>query len=124
MIFVNHCYKAGTVTKETGKTFAILLAPMAPHLGEELWEIHGGKTTLTFEAWPKFDESLAKDDTITVAVQVNGKLRTTLEVDASITQAEIIELAKADENVAKNLVGTIVKEIYVPGKIVNFVVKA
>ncbi len=124
MIFVNHCYKAGSVTKETAKTFAILLAPMAPHLGEELWEMHGGKTTLTFEAWPKFDESLAKDDTITVAVQVNGKLRTTLEVEPSITQTEILELAKADENVAKHLVGTIVKEIYVPGKIVNFVVKA
>lgn len=124
MIFVNHCYKAGTVSKDTAKTFAILLAPMAPHLGEELWEMHGGKTTLTFEAWPAFDEALAKDDTITVAVQVNGKLRATLEVDPTITQADILAMAKADENVAKNLVGTIVKEIYVPGKIVNFVVKA
>lgn len=124
MIFVNHCYKAGKVSKETAKTFAILLAPMAPHLGEELWEMHGGKTTLTFAPWPEFDEALAKDDTITVAVQVNGKLRATLEVDPTITQVDILAMAKADENVAKNLVGTIVKEIYVPGKIVNFVVKA
>lgn len=123
MIFVNHCYKVGTVTKETANTFSLLLAPMAPHLGEELWEILGHKKTLTYEAWPIFDETLAKDDTITVAVQVNGKLRATLEVEPSITQEEILLMAKADENVAKNLVGTIVKEIYVPGKIVNFVVK-
>ncbi len=124
MIFVNHCYKAGKVTNETAKTFTLLLAPMAPHLGEELWEMLGGKTTLTYETWPKFDENLAKDDTITVAVQVNGKLRATLEVDPTITQADAIAMAKADENVSKHLVGTIVKEIYVPGKIVNFVVKA
>ncbi|AUN97081.1 leucine--tRNA ligase [Bacteriovorax stolpii] len=124
MIFVNHCYKAGKVTNETAKTFTLLLAPMAPHLGEELWEMLGGKTTLTYESWPKFDENLAKDDTITVAVQVNGKLRATLEVEPGITQSDAIAMAKADENVSKHLAGTIVKEIYVPGKIVNFVVKA
>ena len=123
MIFVNHCYKAGSVTKETAETFAKLLAPMAPHLGEELWSLLGHNKTLTYETWPSFDEALAKDDTITVAVQVNGKLRATLEVDPSIPQADVIALAKSDENVAKNLTGTIVKEIYVPGKIVNFVVK-
>ena len=123
MIFVNHCYKAGGVTKETAETFAKLLAPMAPHLGEELWSLLGHNKTLTYETWPSFDEALAKDDTITVAVQVNGKLRATLEVEPTITQAEVIALAKTDENVAKNLTGTIVKEIYVPGKIVNFVVK-
>ena len=124
MIFVNHCYKVGKVSNQTAKTFTLLLAPMAPHLGEELWEKLGGKTTLTYESWPKYDENLAKDDTITVAVQVNGKLRATLNVEPTISQDEILKLAKADDNVAKNLVGTIVKEIYVPGKIVNFVVKA
>lgn len=124
MIFTNHCYKAGKVTNETAKTFTLLLAPMAPHMGEELWEILGGKKTLTYETWPKFDEALAKDDTITVAVQVNGKLRATLEVEPAITQEEILAMAKNDENVSKHLAGTIVKEIYVPGKIVNFVVKA
>lgn len=123
MIFVNHCYKVGKVTKETAETFALLLAPMAPHVGEELWSLLGHKNTLAYEAWPKFDEALAKDDTITVAVQVNGKLRATLEVEPTITQEEILALSKADENVAKHLVGTLVKEIYVPGKIVNFVVK-
>lgn len=124
MIFVNHCYKAGKVTKDTAKTFTLLLAPMAPHISEELWEILGGKKTLAYEAWPKYNADLAKDDTITVAVQVNGKLRATLEVDPAITQDEILEMAKGDENVSKHLAGTIVKEIYVPGKIVNFVVKA
>ncbi len=124
MIFVNHCYKAGSVSKDTAKTFTLLLAPMAPHLGEELWELMGGKNTLTYEAWPKYNEALAKDDTITVAVQVNGKLRGTLEVEPTITQEEILAMAKSDENVSKFLVGTLVKEIYVPGKIVNFVVKA
>lgn len=124
MIFTNHCYKAGKVTKETAEKFTLLLAPMAPHAAEEIWEILGHMKTLAYETWPKFDEALAKDDLITVAVQVNGKLRATLEVEPSITQEEILVMAKADENVAKNLAGTIVKEIYVPGKIVNFVVKA
>jgi leucyl-tRNA synthetase len=123
MIFVNHCYKAGKVSSETAKTFTLLLAPMAPHISEELWEMLGGKQTLTYETWPKFDPALAKDDTITVAVQVNGKLRATLEVEPTISQEEIIAMAKADENVAKFFTGPIVKEIYVPGKIVNFVVK-
>jgi leucyl-tRNA synthetase len=123
MIFTNHCYKVGSVSKETAEIFTLLLSPMAPHLGEELWEILDHKNTLAYVSWPKYNEELAKDDLITVAVQVNGKLRATLEVEPSITQEEMLAMAKADENVAKNLVGTIVKEIYVPGKIVNFVVK-
>ena len=123
MIFTNHCYKVGNVTKETAQIFTLLLAPMAPHLCEEFWEILGHNKTLTYEAWPHFDETLAKDEMITIAVQVNGKLRATLEVVPEITQEEILTMAKADENVARNLMGTLVKEIYVPGKIVNFVVK-
>jgi leucyl-tRNA synthetase len=123
MIFTNHCYKVGSVTKETAEIFTLLLAPMAPHLCEELWEILGHKNTLAYKEWPSFDENLAADEVITVAVQVNGKLRATLEVSPMITQEEILAMAKADENVAKNLVGTIIKEIYVPMKIVNFVVK-
>lgn len=124
MIFLNHATKEKQVTKETAKTFALLLSPMAPHAAEELWEILGGTKTLAYEAWPKFDEELAKDETIVVAVQVNGKLRATLNVEPTITSEEVIAMAKVEENVAKHLVGTIVKEIYVPGKIVNFVVKA
>ena len=123
MIFTNHCYKVGSVTQETAEIFTLLLAPMAPHLCEELWEILGHNNTLAYKQWPNFDEVLAADEVITVAIQVNGKLRATLEVSPTITQEEILAMAKADENVAKNLVGTILKEIYVPMKIVNFVVK-
>lgn len=123
MIFTNHCYKIGSVTKETAGTFALLLSPFAPHLGEEIWNRLGHSTTLAYASWPSFDEALAKDDLITVAVQVNGKLRGTLEVAPDIAQADVIDLAKADENVKKFLTGAIVKEIYVPGKIVNIVVK-
>ena len=124
MIFTNHCYKVGHVSHETAEIFTLLLAPMAPHVGEELWEILGHKNTLAYEEWPRYSEDLAKDDLITVAVQVNGKLRATLEVELDITQEEMLLKAKADENVAKHLQGTMVKEIYVPGKIVNFVIKA
>ncbi len=123
MIFTNHCYKVGSVTKETAGTFALLLSPYAPHLSEEIWNRLGHQTTLAYVNWPSFDEALAKDDLITVAVQVNGKLRGTLEVAPDIAQADVLEMAKADENVKKFLTGAIVKEIYVPGKIVNLVVK-
>jgi leucyl-tRNA synthetase len=124
MIFVNHCYKINKVTSDTAKTFSLLLSPMAPHLGEELWQMLGANKSLAFETWPTFDPEFAKDDLITVAVQVNGKLRGTLEVEPDIESATIIEMAKVNESVAKFLTGMIVKEIYVPGKIVNFVVKA
>ncbi len=123
MVFVNHCYKVEKVNAKTAQLFALILSPMAPHLAEELWQMHGGKTTLAYEAWPKFDEHLAKDDLITVAIQVNGKLRGTIDVEPSIDQASAIALAKEQEGVQRFLIGTIVKEIYVPGKIVNFVVK-
>ncbi len=123
MIFTNHCYKVGTVTKESAEKFALILSPFAPHAAEEIWNILGHKKTLAYETWPTFDPNLAKDDLITVAVQVNGKLRGTLEVAPDVAQAEIMNLAKSDENVKKYLTGAIVKEIYVPGKIVNLVVK-
>lgn len=124
MIFTNHCYKVEKVSRETAKAFALLLSPYAPHAGEEIWQFLGGTKSLAYEAWPKFDEALAKDDLITVAVQVNGKLRATLEVSPDIAQDEILAMAKDNEGVKKHMIGAIVKEIYVPGKIVNIVVKA
>lgn len=124
MILVNSAMKLGKVSKQTASTFALLLAPMAPHLGEELWSITGHPTSLTFEPWPSFDPVLAKDDTITMAVQVNGKTRGTIEVDAAISKEAFMARAKEEPSVAKWLAtGTLVKEIYVPGKICNFVVK-
>ncbi|MBY0517876.1 MAG: leucine--tRNA ligase [Bacteriovoracaceae bacterium] len=123
MILVNTATKVGKVTKKTAETFALLLSPMAPHLAEEMWSLAGHTKTLAFEPWPGFDPALAKDDMITMAVQVNGKTRHTLDVPPDISKEAFFELAKADANVAKWLTGPIVKEVYVPGKICNFIVK-
>lgn len=124
MIFINHCYKAKTVNKETARLFSLIISPMAPHLGEELWQIHGGETTLALQAWPEFNEELAKDDMATMAVQFSGKTRGTLQVAPDITQADFLELIKADAKLSKYLEGkTIIKEIFVPGKIFNLIVK-
>ena len=124
MVLVNVATKVGKVTKKSVELFALTLAPFAPHLCEELWEMAGHKKTLAFETWPSFDPALAKDDTITMAVQVNGKTRGTIDVPADISKEEFMRLAKADPGVAKWLTGEIVKEIYVPGKICNLVVKS
>jgi hypothetical protein len=109
-------------TKETASIFAQLVAPYAPHVGEEIWKITGHDKSLSTEAWPVFNADLATDDMITMAVQVMGKTRGTVEVAPDISKEEFLALAK--EKVAKYLDGkTIVKEIYVPGKICNFVAK-
>lgn len=124
MIFTNHCAKEKKFSKETASLFALILAPLAPHAAEEIWQLTGNKDSLTYHSWPGFDEALAKDDLITMAVQVMGKTRATLEVPADISKEEFLKLAKEDEKVSKYLEGkTIVKEIYVPGKICNFVAK-
>lgn len=124
MIFNNHCSKTKQFSKETAAIFAQLLAPYAPHVGEEIWNLTGNQESLTYADWPKFDELLAKDDLITMAIQVMGKTRSTIDVAADISKEDFLAKAKADPKVAKFLEGkTIVKEIYVPGKICNFVAK-
>ena len=123
MIFVNHVYKTGKVSKKTAAHFALVLSPYAPHLAEELWSHLGQTKSLAYEKWPEFDANLAKDDMITIAVQVNGKTRGTFDVARDIDKDHFMALVKGDEKIAKYLQGTIVKEIYVPGKICNFVVK-
>ena len=123
MIYVNQVYKTNKVTKASAEKFALVLSPFAPHLAEELWQSLGHTKTLAYEQWPNFDEALTKDDTITIAVQVNGKTRGTFDVAADITKDELFKIIKSDEKMSKYLSGTIVKEIYVPGKICNFVVK-
>jgi len=122
MIFTNHCAKTKKFTKETASIFSQLVAPYAPHAAEEIWQLTGHENSLSAEAWPVFNADLATDDLITMAVQVMGKTRGTVEVAADISKEEFLKLAK--EKVAKYLDGkTIVKEIYVPGKICNFVAK-
>ena len=124
MIFTNHCAKTKKFSKETAAIFAQLIAPFAPHMAEELWQLTGHTESISYVPWPKFDESLAKDDLITMAVQVNGKTRATIEVAADISKEDFLKTAKGDERIAKYLEGkTLIKEIYVPGKISNFVVK-
>ncbi|MFT6633190.1 MAG: leucyl-tRNA synthetase [Bacteriovoracaceae bacterium] len=124
MIFTNHCSKEKKFSKETAATIALLMSPLAPHVGEEIWSLTGHTESLTYAPWPKYDESLAKDELITMAVQVMGKTRATIQVPADISKEDFMKLAKEDPKVAKQLEGkTIVKEIYIPGKICNFVAK-
>jgi leucyl-tRNA synthetase len=123
MIFVNHVYKTGKVTRSTAEQFALVLSPFAPHLAEEIWQVLGHTKTLSLEAWPSYNPELVKDEHITVAVQINGKTRATFEVDPDISKDDLMAMIKSDDKVSKYLQGTIVKEIYVPGKICNFVVK-
>ena len=102
----------------------LLLAPFAPHLCEELWERLGEKKTLAYEPWPTFDPELAKPDALTIAVQVNGKLRDSIEVEVDIADSELLLRAKASAKVAAHLEGKqIVREVVVPKRLVNLVVK-
>jgi leucyl-tRNA synthetase len=109
---------------EVQRSLVLLLAPFAPYLAHELWEMLGEKGNLLKESWPKYDPALAKEDELEIPVQINGKLRGRIVVPADSTEAFVLEHALADEKVAATVAGKqIVKKIYVPGKLVNFVVK-
>ncbi|MEK9199178.1 leucine--tRNA ligase [Ureibacillus sp. FSL E2-3493] len=124
MVFINDCYKADIFPMEYAEGFVKLLAPIAPHLSEELWEILGHTETLTYAAWPTFDESKLVDDEVEVVVQVNGKLRSKVKVAKDVSKEQLEEIAKVDEKVKEFTDGKqIVKVIAVPGKLVNIVVK-
>ncbi len=113
--------REGGIDKETLKTFAVLLAPFAPHIAEEAWHDMGGEGSVFHAKWPEYDEEMTKEDTIKVPIQVNGKVKAVLEIDASADKDAVIAAAK--ELVKDKITGNIVKEIYVPGKIFNLVVK-
>ena len=101
-----------------------MIYPITPHVGEEMWMLLGHDNTIAFESWPEYDESKTVENTIEIAVQVNGKLRSTITIAKDSSKEDAIACAKADEKVAEGLDGkSIVKEIYVPGRIVNIVVK-
>ena len=115
--------ETGGIDKETIESFIRLLAPFAPHIAEEMWNAYGHEDSV-FDAkfgWPEYDEALCKDDEIEIGVQVNGKVRATISVPVDATRE--VALEKAKEALGDKLSGTIVKEIYVPGRIVNIVVK-
>ena len=124
MTLINEIYDHGSLTVDELKTFVSLLCPYAPHLCEEIWEQCGGEGMLSTGKWPDYDEAKTVDDTVEIAVQICGKLRSTVTVSREATRDEAINAARADEKIAALLEGkTIVKEIYVPGKIVNIVAK-
>ncbi|MBQ9978312.1 MAG: leucine--tRNA ligase, partial [Clostridia bacterium] len=124
MIFVNAVYKEGKCPREYAEGLIKMLSCIAPHIGEEMWSILGHNDTIAYEPWPAYDDSKCADDTIEVAVQVNGKLRATVMLPVDCPKDEAIAIAKADEKVVAAIEGkTVVKEISVPNKIVNIVVK-
>ncbi len=124
MTLVNTICEEKTLTVDELKIFVRLLCPFAPHLCEEMWANLGGEGLCSLAEWPKFDESKTVDSTVEVVVQINGKLRAKLLVAADISKDDAIAAAKADERIAAEIAGkTVIKEIYVPGKIVNLVVK-
>ncbi len=124
MEFTNHFTSASERPREALEKFVLLLSPFAPHIAEELWQALGHNETLAYEPWPQFDPSLAKEDTIEVPVQINGKVRSKLTVPADADAAELETAAKADQRVAELIAGKqIAKVIVVPGRLVNFVVK-
>ena len=116
-------YKRQLPSKEDAEKFLLILSPFAPHLAEELWERIGHSESLSYEPWPKFDPQALVDDEITVAIQVNGKMRGKLLISRDLGKDQVLALAKADESIQKYLDGkTMRREIYVPGRLVNLVV--
>jgi len=124
MELINEIDKVGSITVDEVKTLAALLCPFAPHLCEEIWETLGGTGFCSLAAWPSYDEAKTVSDTVEIAVQLCGKLKAVVAMPAGASREEMAALAKADARVAAALEGkTVVKEIVVPGKIVNFVAK-
>ena len=125
MALMNDINAVGSINKKEYAIFSILLNPFAPHVTEEIWSTCNlGEGMVVDQPWPEYDESKCKANEIEIAVQVNGKIKTKLMIPAEAEQAEVIALAKADENVKKSVEGmNIIKEIYVKGRLVNIVIK-
>jgi len=124
MIFVNLVQKTGEVSKEHFAIFLKVLNPFAPHITNELWEKLGNKNLIEKEKWPKYSEKLLVEDRVVYVVQVNNKVRGNITVNVGVGEDSVASLAKKDQKVAKYLAGgKIVKQIFVSGKLINFVVK-
>ena len=121
MSLINEMYKKNAVTRGEYRTLLALLNPVAPHITEELWQRMGCEGRIYQTSWPVYDEAKTVEDTVEVGVQVNGKMRTTILVAKDEDQNSVI--AKAKEALGSRLTGAVVKEIYVPGRIVNIVAK-
>ncbi len=124
MTLLNEIEAKGSITKDELSAYIRLLSPFAPHLCEEIWELLGNKGLIAVAEWPSYNESKTVDSTIEIAVQFNGKLKGTIMLPADVTKDGALESVKTDDRFAPFLEGkTVVKEIFVPGKIVNIVVK-
>ena len=124
MIYSNHMQKCDSLSKNLIKELVIIIAPFVPHLAEELWSILGNKDSISYQEWPSYDESLIQLDNVTIAVQVNGKLRANIEVPKDSAEDFVVSEALSLENVKKfTSLGSIVKTIHVPNRLLNFVVK-
>ena len=124
MVYINDLSKLDTLPREAWEPLILMVAPYAPHLGEELWEKAGHKPSVANVGWPKYDEAMTIDDEIQIVCQINGKVRAKLMLPRDSSKDQIIAAAKANDNVKKYLENSVVvKEIVVPGKLVSFVVK-
>ncbi|MDY5559033.1 MAG: leucine--tRNA ligase [Candidatus Heritagella sp.] len=125
MTLMNAVYDSGSITREEMKIFTLLLCPFAPHVCEEVWSVHHlGDGLCSLATWPEYDEEKCQEAMVEIVVQVNGKLRGRMKVSADISKEEALEAAKKEEKVAAEISGKrIVKEIYVPKKLVNIVAK-
>ncbi|GAA6514341.1 leucine--tRNA ligase [Merdimmobilis hominis] len=124
MSLLNEITDKGSITRGEFKTFLLLLNPFAPHIAEELWEVCGFGGMITDQKWPSYDEAKCKDASVEIAVQVNGKVKARVVIPADCSNQDAIAAAKANESIAAAIAGkTVVKEICVPGKLVNIVVK-
>ncbi len=124
MALLNEIADTGSITKEEYRTFTLLLNPFAPHVTEEVWSVMGFGGVVTDQKWPAYDEEKCKENSIEIVAQINGKVRAKLVVPADIEADEAIALAKKDEKIAEAIEGkTIVKELYVKGRLVNIVVR-
>ena len=124
MIYCNHLQKCNTVSKKLIEELVIILSPFVPHIAEEFWSLLGQSQTISYQSWPQYSEDLIQLDEVTIAVQVNGKLRANINVSKDSNESDVISEAMSLENVKKfTSDGNIVKTIYVPNRLLNFVVQ-
>ena len=124
MVFINEVYKIGSCPKEYAEGFIKMLSCIAPHVCEEIWQMFGHNESIAYEPWPAYDESKCASDVIEMPIQVNGKVRNVIAINKDSSKEEILSIVMADEKIKTAIDGkTIVKEIVVPGKIINIVVR-
>lgn len=124
MVFINEVYKNGSCPKEFAEGFVKMMSCITPHVCEEIWQLFGYNETIAYESWPRYDESKCSSDIIEMPIQVNGKVRNVIAMSKEASKDDILSIVMADEKIKASLEGkTIVKEIVIPGKIINIVVK-